>query len=366
MFRKPKRKNTNIRSSTRENDDVDHNNNIPDKNDASAAITTSHQQHETDGRILFQVAAQNEQQQDDDDDDDDGADDDKVRMKRFKKSNGTTTTSTKQQSNSMMHSYDSNSTGTKISPKDLVTSTADHHPLQNNTTGSNNKTCVEVGFGTDGIYRNLTKNSFHAGPIKAPTNIRTTARFDYQPDICKDYKETGFCGYGDTCIYLHDRGDTISGWQLELQYEEQQKLIKKQQQEQLLKEFMNSHNYNNNTNNDIRSNDKSDTNPTLNTDDNIPFACYICRQSFTNPIVTKCNHYFCEGCIIQYSRDNSNTTAATQCPICNTDTGSIFNEPTKLMTKVKRLLGLSQRRSDNTISKESWDAYYAMANHTRK
>jgi hypothetical protein len=34
------------------------------------------------------------------------------------------------------------------------------------------------------------------GPIRAPSFVRSTARFDYQPDICKDYKETGFCGYG--------------------------------------------------------------------------------------------------------------------------------------------------------------------------
>lgn len=37
------------------------------------------------------------------------------------------------------------------------------------------------------------------GPIRAPTFLRATCRFDYQPDICKDYKETGFCGYGDNC-----------------------------------------------------------------------------------------------------------------------------------------------------------------------
>ena len=37
------------------------------------------------------------------------------------------------------------------------------------------------------------------GPIRAPTFLRATCRFDYQPDICKDYKETGFCGYGDQC-----------------------------------------------------------------------------------------------------------------------------------------------------------------------
>lgn len=28
-----------------------------------------------------------------------------------------------------------------------------------------------------------------------------------QPDICKDYKETGFCGFGDSCKFLHDRSD---------------------------------------------------------------------------------------------------------------------------------------------------------------
>jgi len=34
------------------------------------------------------------------------------------------------------------------------------------------------------------------GPIRAPAHLRATVRWDYQPDICKDYKETGFCGFG--------------------------------------------------------------------------------------------------------------------------------------------------------------------------
>lgn len=38
------------------------------------------------------------------------------------------------------------------------------------------------------------------GPIRAPANLRATVRWDYQPDICKDYKETGFCGFGG--LYL--------------------------------------------------------------------------------------------------------------------------------------------------------------------
>lgn len=38
------------------------------------------------------------------------------------------------------------------------------------------------------------KGSGSHGPLRASTNVRMTVRIDYQPDICKDYKETGYCG----------------------------------------------------------------------------------------------------------------------------------------------------------------------------
>jgi len=65
------------------------------------------------------------------------------------------------------------------------------------------------------------------GPQKAPSNLRITSMFDYKPDICKDYKETGYCGYGDSCVFLHDRSDYKSGWQIEKEWDEEQ--LKKQQ-----------------------------------------------------------------------------------------------------------------------------------------
>jgi RING finger protein 113A len=34
------------------------------------------------------------------------------------------------------------------------------------------------------------------GPVKAPTNVRMTVVTDFAPDVCKDYKTTGFCGFG--------------------------------------------------------------------------------------------------------------------------------------------------------------------------
>lgn len=49
---------------------------------------------------------------------------------------------------------------------------------------------------------NASSGSVRRGPIRAPTNLRSTVRWDYQPDICKDYKETGFCGFGGNFFNL--------------------------------------------------------------------------------------------------------------------------------------------------------------------
>lgn len=55
----------------------------------------------------------------------------------------------------------------------------------------------------DGTYKGLANQtsfiqkrpdapSRTVGPVKAPTNIRTITITDYAPDVCKDYKQTGF------------------------------------------------------------------------------------------------------------------------------------------------------------------------------
>lgn len=72
----------------------------------------------------------------------------------------------------------------------------------------------------------LAANKFTGtqGPIRATSHIAITNRFDYQPgivtfiilivEICKDYKETGYCSFGDSCKFIHDRTDYKSGWEI--------------------------------------------------------------------------------------------------------------------------------------------------------
>jgi RING finger protein 113A len=272
-----------------------------------------------------------------------------ARMKRMKsvstdKTNTTaiiSSTANHHKKTSIMHNFHSSNdttTGIVSSSRDLVTSTAEHHPTT--ATGADQPDLLSHN---DGIYRgNQVRNKFHAGPIRAAAHVRVTARFDYQPDICKDYKETGFCGYGDTCIYLHDRTDTVSGWQLERQWEEEQKL-KKEKQEQIMNDFATGLVNNDNDNFGVNKN-----NTNITSEDGIPYACHICREHFKDPVVTNCLHYFCESCIMNYVR-----TVSEACPICNKDTGSVFNLPTKLIAKKRKVLGSAASQED-----DSWEKYF--------
>ena len=239
------------------------------------------------------------------------------------------------------------------SDRDMATLTAQHHPEEQ---------CIPVPNQEDGndsgknLYKGTkeTRNKFLAGPLKAPTFVRTTTRFDYQPDICKDYKDTGFCGFGDTCIYLHDRGNTMSGWQLEEEYERKKKVAQdaKEREMDLFCKVISGGNVNGDGGgggkNDIQSGDNGKVG-NVDHSDGLPFACFLCRDAFQEPVVTSCNHYFCNKCIMQHLREHSNVSTmdrgpasasvstSSACPICHKDTYGVFNYPTKLYTKRRRM-----------------------------
>jgi len=147
-----------------------------------------------------------------------------------------------------------------------------------------------------------SKHTGTMGPLRAPSNLRATSRFDYQPDICKDYKETGFCGYGDNCKFMHDRSNYKAGWQIEKEWEEEQRKKKAR--------LARGNRGDEGSNQDYPSQTESDK----------PFACFICRNPFTKPVVTKCKHYFCQKCALEHY------STSPKCAACGKPTGGIFNK----------------------------------------
>ena len=65
-------------------------------------------------------------------------------------------------------------------------------------------------------------------------------------------------------------------------------------------------------------------------DDDLPFKCFICKNSFTNPVVTKCKHYFCEKCAIAEYKKRQ------RCFACGAQTGGVFNPAKDIMAKMKK------------------------------
>ncbi|KAI6261459.1 RNA-splicing factor [Pyricularia oryzae] len=158
------------------------------------------------------------------------------------------------------------------------------------------------------IQKNPDAPSRTVGPVKAPTNIRTITITDFAPDVCKDYKQTGFCGFGDNCKYLHAREDYKAGWQLDKEWETVTKGKK------------------NLGGTVVASRDKSNAAAAEEDDDeedalleSIPFACIICKEPYKQPIKTRCGHYFCEPCALKrYRKDPT-------CAACGSGTNGVFN-----------------------------------------
>ncbi|KAK0911084.1 RNA-splicing factor [Friedmanniomyces endolithicus] len=158
-----------------------------------------------------------------------------------------------------------------------------------------------------------------AGPVKAPTNVRTITVTDFAPDVCKDYKQTGFCGYGDGCKFLHAREDYKQGWQLDKEWE---KCVGEEAggdaEEKMLEK--------------------------------IPFKCIICKEDYKRPVVTRCGHYFCEKCAMsRYMKGKK-----VQCANCGTDTGGTFNVARKLNELLEKKRKREEEKVEESGEKEDW------------
>ncbi|KAH7649451.1 zf-C3HC4 zf-CCCH zinc finger [Cryptosporidium bovis] len=187
-----------------------------------------------------------------------------------------------------------------LNNRDMTISNFDEYTDSDNTKNKYNKN----------IY---TRRSFDTIESRN-SNIKQTLVIDYQHDICKDYKETGYCGFGDTCKFLHDRSDFTSGWKLDREWNEQ---VKKK-----LKLNSGSNLCDNSNNEQENDNDK------------LPSYCFICKKKWVynencNPVVTLCKHYFCEKCAF------SQYTKSSRCFQCNTPTRGTFNTAENVLAAIK-------------------------------
>ena len=65
-------------------------------------------------------------------------------------------------------------------------------------------------------------------------------------------------------------------------------------------------------------------------DDDLPFKCFICRQSFENPVVTRCKHYFCEKCALNHFKTSG------RCYACGQQTMGVFNVAKEIVKRLKQ------------------------------
>jgi len=148
------------------------------------------------------------------------------------------------------------------------------------------------------------------------------------PDLCKDYKETGYCGYGDSCKFMHDRGDYKSGWQVHLTLHDHPGPIVVAIVSQIEREWKEEQEAKRRAAMSGETLEEEDF--TIKETDDLPWACVICREPFKSPVVTKCGHYFCESCALTRYAKN------TKCAACNTQTLGIFNVAHTMIEKLKR------------------------------
>ncbi|MEW5299313.1 MAG: hypothetical protein WDW38_003399 [Sanguina aurantia] len=186
--------------------------------------------------------------------------------------------------------------------------------------GINNYIDYRQGFRREHTIASEKGSGAH-GPLRGSTYVRMTARMDYQPDVCKDYKETGFCSYGDACKFMHDRGDYKSGWEMERQWEDEQKAKRKAKLEGWDPDKEGDE-------------DEAAAAAAAESDDGVPFACYICRlpwEECKNPVVSRCRHYFCESCALKHNAKSQ------KCAACDQPTQGIFNEASDVVKKMRKL-----------------------------
>mmetsp|Transcript_45249 Transcript_45249/g.105573 ORF Transcript_45249/g.105573 Transcript_45249/m.105573 type:complete len:370 (-) Transcript_45249:208-1317(-) len=231
-----------------------------------------------------------------------------------------------------------------------------------------------------GVYRGLkaykqySNRSEHAianskytgllGPLRSSlSNVRSTLRIEYigtsgEGGICKDYKETGYCGFGDSCKFAHDRSDYKPSYILEQEWEAKQKAIeekRKKRWEKKMERRRKAEEEGRALEDDDE--DSSVTSDATDDEEELPTECFECGETWQRcksiAVQTKCGHYFCEDCAF------TAFAKSPKCIRCGANTEGIFNSAETLQDKLKakkerraerkRMKNMKRREAQNTF-----------------
>lgn len=197
------------------------------------------------------------------------------------------------------------------------------------------------------------------GPTRGISNVRSTLRIEYigtsgDGGVCKDYKETGYCGFGDSCKFLHDRSDYKPSYIIEKEWEEKQKAIqekkrlrweKRLQRRQAAAEAGGA------------ASSGSGESSSEAEEETLPQSCPTCNNRWdeckSTPVQTVCGHFFCEDCALQ------SFARSPKCASCDAQTNGIFNSCDQLEQRLKQRkeqkLEKKMARSSARQSKAAYD-----------
>lgn len=192
------------------------------------------------------------------------------------------------------------------------------------------------------------------GPTRnTMSNVRSTMRVEYwgvsgDGGICKDYKETGYCGYGDSCKFMHDRGDYKQGFHLDKEWDAKQKKIEEEKKKRWEKRTLRRAKLVAEGKQPGEDDETSSEENASDSDDELPSACPACDLKWeacsSIPIQTQCGHHFCEDCAMTHY------AKTPTCMTCQNPTHGIFNSCDSLEAKIKQK---KQIKAENKAKKEN-------------
>ena len=164
------------------------------------------------------------------------------------------------------------------------------------------------------------------GPLRAPTNIRVTSRMDHNPELCKDWFDAGYCVFGNSCIYIHDRYDYKTGWEMDRDFEKQERerwrrindptYQERPEYEEKLEKFK------------------------------VDEQCKMCNANYTNPKTLSCGHIFCEQCA------NKLHDGKGKCLVCKKVLTGVMNNAEGELEKKRQLYEQMKRNFESEAEKK--------------